>query len=281
MYETLFTLFGFEVNAYATITICGYGLGLAIGIYLGLKDGRAWRDMMDGGIVVVISAVFGAKLFHFLFESRGHALPDGRIAEGAWDVFLVDPWHWVRIFQPGYVFYGGVIVATLMGFLFAIRRGVEDPTSAGDYAAPGLALGIFFGRLGCLAAGCCYGSPTDVSWAISFPESHATAGSLIHPVQIYDATFGLLAFIGCLYFYKRRRFGGDLLAGILVFYALWRFVTEMFRADDDRGVWLLGLSTSQLVSLLLFPAGFAIWVWMGRHLTGRYPDKYGQREDTA
>jgi phosphatidylglycerol---prolipoprotein diacylglyceryl transferase len=281
MYETLFTLFGFEVNAYAAITICGYGIGMAMGIYLGLKDGREWRDMVDGGIVIVISAVFGAKLFHFLFESRGHALPDGRIAEGVWDVFLVDPWHWVRIFQPGYVFYGGVIVATLMGFLFALRRGVEDPTAAGDYAAPGLALGIFFGRLGCLAAGCCYGAQTDVAWAISFPESHATAGALVHPVQIYDATFGLVAFLACLYFYKRRRFGGDLLAGVLVFYALWRFVTEIFRADDDRGVWLLGLSTSQLVSLLLFPIGVAIWTWMARRLSGQYPEKYGQRKGMA
>ena len=277
MFPTLFVLFGFEINTYAAITVAGYALALAIGIYLGLKDGRDLRDMIDGGIVVVISAVFGAKLFHFLFESRGHALSGGRVADGIWDVFQEDPWHWLRITDPGFVFYGGVIVATLMGFVFALRRGVDDPTSAGDYAAPGFALGILFGRLGCLAAGCCYGAGTDLAIGVQFPADHPTAGALVHPVQIYDAAFGLLAFFACLYWYPRRRFGGDLLARVLIFYAFWRFCTEFFRADADRGIWLLGLSTSQIVSLLLFPLGIAIWVYMNRTLSGRYPEKYQQQ----
>jgi phosphatidylglycerol:prolipoprotein diacylglycerol transferase len=278
VYPTLFTLFGTDVNAYAVATVGSYALALVIGTYLGVKDGRDLRDMIDGGIVVVVSAILGAKIFHFLFESQGHTLPDGRIAEGFWDVFRADPWHWARLTDPGYVFYGGLICATLMGFLFALRRGIDDPTSAGDYAAPGFALGILFGRLGCVAAGCCYGTATAVPWAISFPENHPTQGALVHPVQLYDACFGLLALLACLFFYKRRRFGGDLLAGLLVFYALWRFVTEFFRADADRGIWFLGFSTSQLVSLLLFPIGFAIWIWMGRLLGNRYPEKYGRTE---
>lgn len=242
------------INVYATATTVGYALGVGIGLWLGLKDGRSLRDLLELGIVIVLSAVLGAKVFHTLFEGAGHHLPDGSIATGFWDLIRADPWHWARLFESGYVFYGGVLGAIGMGYLFTVRAGFEQKGAFGDYAAPGLAIGICIGRLGCFFAGCCYGAETDLAWAVTFPAGHPTRGTPVHPVQLYDAAFGLVAFATCLWYYPRRRFPGELFGGLVASYAVWRFLTEMVRADGDRGVWFGGsLSTSQLVSLVVLP----------------------------
>lgn len=249
------------VNVYSTATLLGYALGVGIGLVLGLRDGRSLRDLLELGLVIVLSAVLGAKVFHTIFEGAGHRLPDGSIATGFWDLIRADPWHWARLFESGYVFYGGVVGAIGMGYLFTLRAGFEQKGAFGDYAAPGLAIGIFIGRLGCYFAGCCYGAETDVAWAVSFPAGHPTRGAPVHPVQLYDAAFGLVAFVTALWYYPRRRFPGELFAGLVASYAVWRFLTEMVRADGDRGVWFGGtLSTSQLVSLVVLPVtGFLWW----------------------
>lgn len=250
----------FGLNLYVLATAAGYALGVLIGVTLGLKDGRHWRDLLEMGVVVVISGVLGAKVFHTLFEAKGHVLPDGRTAEGLLDLLQADPWHWARLFEAGYVFYGGVLMAIAMGWLYLRRGGFERIGAFGDYAAPGLAIGIFIGRLGCYTAGCCYGSPTSLPWAITFPHGHGSGGVPIHPVQLYDAAFGLIAFVLVLALYKKRRFPGEAFAALIASYAVWRFVTELFRADADRGVWLGGLlSTSQLVSLAVLPVTLFIW----------------------
>lgn len=275
MQPVLFEIAGVKVQAYVVATVLGYAVATGIGLWLGRKDGRDWRDLFDGAIVLVISAVMGAKLFHVLFEAEGHVLGGGQIAHSVWDLLRADPWHWARLFEPGYVFYGGVVVASLMVLLFVYRRAIEDPFAAGDYAAPGFALGIAIGRLGCYFAGCCFGVPTDVPWAVHFPASHATGGVGVHPTQLYDVAFGLVAFAACVWYWPRRKFGGDLFARLLVAYGTWRFLVEFFRGDGDRGVWLGGaLSTSQLVSLTVVPITCAVWWWMNKTQRGRYFERY-------
>jgi phosphatidylglycerol---prolipoprotein diacylglyceryl transferase len=260
VHPVLFTAFGEPVHAYSAATITGYALGVAIGLYLARRDGRDVRDMLELGVVIVLSAVLGAKVFHFLFESKGHDLGDGRIADGMIDVFLVDPWHWARLFEPGYVFYGGVVFAIGMAYVFVVRRGLQDKGSIGDYAAPGFALGVAIGRMGCFLGGCCYGAPTDLPWAVRFPASHETHGIAVHPVQLYDVAFGLVALALIAWRWPKRRFGGEIFAALIAGYAIWRFGTEMFRADADRGVWAGGhLSTSQIVSLVVLPTTLFFW----------------------
>lgn len=248
------------LNLYVAATAAGYTLGVLIGFVLGLRDGRHWRDLTELGVVIVISGVLGAKVFHTLFEAKGHVLPDGQIAEGLLDLLRADPWHWARLFEAGYVYYGGVLMAIGMGYLYLRRGGFTRIGAFGDYAAPGFALGIFVGRLGCYTAGCCYGSPTSLPWAVVFPHGHASGGVPIHPVQLYDAAFGLVAFLLVLILHQKRRFPGETFALLIAAYSVWRFVTEMFRADADRGLWLSGaLSTSQLVSLVVLPVTLFIW----------------------
>lgn len=260
MQPTLFHVAGEAVSSYAAGSVVGYVAGVLIGFYYGLRDGRSLRDLIDVGLVVVLSALLGSKLFHTLFEARGHILSDGTAADGVIELLQDDPWHWARLFEAGYVFYGGVIGAIALTYLFTVRRGIVDKGSIGDYGVPGLLFGTFVGRIGCFLGGCCYGSRCDLPWAVVFPEGHESGGHPVHPVQLYDAAYGLLGLVAFVLLYRRRRFGGEMFCAYVVSYAAFRFCTEMFRADADRGLWLGGLvSTSQLVALSTVPVTLFFW----------------------
>ncbi|OGQ26823.1 MAG: hypothetical protein A2138_14455, partial [Deltaproteobacteria bacterium RBG_16_71_12] len=195
MRPVLFEAFGETVHSYPALVALATIVGVAVGLALGRKDGRTWRDLIDLAIVVVVGALLGAKVFHTVFEAEGHHLTDGRIAKGVVDLVTDDPWHWARLFEAGYVFYGAVLGAFLLGWLFMVRRALPDKWSVGDYATPSLLAGILLGRLGCFLGGCCYGRATDVPWAVTFPAGHAAAGVAVHPVQLYDAAFGLIGLV--------------------------------------------------------------------------------------
>jgi phosphatidylglycerol---prolipoprotein diacylglyceryl transferase len=260
MHPVLFTAFGEPVHAYAATSTLGYVVGVLFGLWLGRRDGRPLAELLELALVVVLAALLGSKLFHVLFEASGHRLSDGSRADGLLDLLKDDPWHWARLFEAGYVFYGGVVGAIVLGVLFCLRRGIPDLGAIGDYAVPGILFGTFVGRIGCFLAGCCYGVETAVPWAVSFPAGHPSGGTHVHPVQLYDAAYGLFGLALALFLYKRRRFGGELFLAYLGSYAIFRFATEMLRADSDRGLWLQGaISTSQLISLVMLPLVFAVW----------------------
>lgn len=256
----LFEVFGQTVHSYSTLVVTASAVGVVWGMVLGRRDGRSWRDLIDLAIVVVIGGLLGAKVFHTLFEAAGHHLTDGTTASGLLALLADDPWHWARLFEPGYVFYGAVVGAFLIAWAFMVRRALPDKWSVGDYATPGILAGISIGRVGCFLGGCCYGRASDVPWAVTFPPGHAVAGVPVHPVQLYDAAFGLLGLAALALLYRKRRFGGEALCAFFVSYAIYRFSTELFRADADRGVWLGGsLSTSQLVALASVPLALFAW----------------------
>ena len=259
MQPILFTLWGQPLYAYIVGTGLAYALGAVLGVVMGLLDKRSLSDLVEAAIVVVLSAVLGSKVFHVLFEARGHVLSTGAKANGVLDLLADDPWHAFRLFESGYVFYGGAVGGILLGWWFVKGR-FSNPLRVADYTVPGFALGIGVGRVGCFLAGCCHGRSTTVPWAVHFPLAHPTHGEWVHPVQLYDAAFGFLAFALSLLMYRRTRFGGQLFLAFCASYALWRFTTEMFRDDAERGLWLSGLiSTSQLTALCTLPLIAIVW----------------------
>jgi phosphatidylglycerol:prolipoprotein diacylglycerol transferase len=135
--------------------------------------------------------------------------------------------------------------------------------------APGIALGHVTGRLGCLAAGCCYGRPTDVAWAITFTNPLAAAnvgtplGIPLHPTQIYEAGAELLILVILLATERRGRpFAGRTFWAYMLLYAISRYIVEIYRGDP-RGE-ILGVSTSQFISLVLAPLSIVMLVWLSR-----------------
>ena len=81
-----------------------------------------------------------------------------------WSTYAADPLKIFKIWEGGLVFYGGFIGAFCY-FIWAVKRYQMNPWLTGDIFIPSLALGHAFGRLGCFAAGCCWGSRSTITSA--------------------------------------------------------------------------------------------------------------------
>lgn len=150
----------------------------------------------------------------------------------------------------GSVFYGGLIGAVFVFFLYTKIKKL----SFGDYSdigAMSVPLFHFFGRIGCFLSGCCYG----VEWEHGITYTHSLVESANGvprlPVQLIEAGLNLLLFLFLFYLYKRGKASHKILALYLLIYPVYRFILEFFRGDSYRG-FLFGLSTSQIISIILF-----------------------------
>ena len=184
-----------------------------------------------------------------------------------------------------HVFGVALIGAILAGYLLMRRYQLPWWTTA-DACAPGIAVGNFFGRQGCFAAGCCWGKPTSLPWGVKFTElGHEVTGvptdSYLHPTQLYESFAMLLVFFFLLWLHRHRRFKGQVILAYALLYSVIRFAIEFLR-DDPRGdlfglTTLTHLSTSQLISLLVGIASLIVLIarWRGqRPLTAaRQPAK--------
>jgi phosphatidylglycerol---prolipoprotein diacylglyceryl transferase len=244
MYPILFEIAGWPVYSYGVLLALAYLVGLQLAVVRARRRGLDGAKIMDFGIYLIIAALVGAKLMLLIVD---------------FDYFRNQPREIMSIVRAGGVFYGGLIAAFLVG-LWLVRRYQLPVWTTADLIAPGIALGHIVGRLGCLLAGCCYGKPTSMPWGITFTHPTAAAnvgtplGTPLHPTQLYDAGAELLILVFLLVSERRGKpFAGRTFWMYMVLYGIARFIVEFFRGDE-RGMWL-GVSTSQLVSLLIVPIG--------------------------
>lgn len=237
------------------LRIPSYGLLMVLGIFAGcFFFGRLAKahvpKSIDRQIIAsfpVVAALVGAKLL-FVLVSLPEYLKLARA--GLWKALLDSLLH------SGFVFYGGLLAA-LLCFYVCVKKLGYDFWSLSDCAAPALALGHAFGRLGCFAAGCCYGAVSE-SCGLAFTHSPAAPNGVpLLPVQLFEAAFNF-ALAGLLYYRQRRGKPGSATLAYLTLYAAWRFAIEFWRGDAQRGLWL-GLSTSQWISLGLILLGALLY----------------------
>jgi phosphatidylglycerol:prolipoprotein diacylglycerol transferase len=174
----------------------------------------------------------------------------------------------IDFLRSGGVWYGGFIGGLLTGVLL-IRRYRLSFWKVTDAFAPGVAIGQAVGRQGCFAAGCCWGRPTDAPWGVEFGEAAhritgVPVGIHLHPTQLYESAAAFIIFLFLYWLHRRKRFSGQVIATYAVLYGLTRFTIEFFR-DDPRGdiaglTTLTGLSTSQLISLVVVVVGIVFLV---------------------
>lgn len=201
-----------------------------------------------------------------------------KVAKGIWDASKnvchppgQDCFAWAKFWNGGLAYYGGFIGSSAMA-VYLLKRDRFPFWKAADMAGFAVPLGLGFGRIGCLLAGCCFGVRTDSVFGLSFPsgspasQAQAKLGELateytlshpVHPTQIYESaiSFGIAAFC-LLYVHSRKRYDGQVFVAFLGLYAIGRFLLEFWRADD-RGA-LFGLSTSQLIGIALLAIAYAL-----------------------
>ncbi len=254
MFPELFSLGPVTLYTYGVLLAVAYLAGLQLAMRRAKTRGMDPNRAMDLGIAIIIAALIGAKLLLVLVD---------------FDHFRENPSEIFSIVRSGGVFYGGLIAAVAVAFWYMRRHRMPLWTTC-DVFAPGIALGHAVGRLGCLAAGCCYGRPTDLAWGITFTNPAASAnvgtplGVPLHPTQLYEvgAELGILVLL--LATERRGRpFAGRTFWAYMLLYGVSRFVIEFFRGDP-RGVVLDVLSTSQFISVLLVPLSVAMLLYLGR-----------------
>ena len=276
------TVLGEVIPAYFTMLALGFGVATYMARRWAIRSGEADPEVIiDAGLASLIGGIVGGRILHVLadgyFWDYVHLCTDPSLvgwqitraqcalAEGSWDAVAAvcrpvetDCWAWARFYNGGLAYYGGLVGGTAAA-VWILRRSGAPVRRTADVVGPGVAAGLFLGRVGCFLGGCCYGHPTDHVWGLSFPawsavsEGQFRAGLLaspglpslpVHATQIYEA-LGCLAISLGLWFYAlpRRRFDGQIMLAFLLAYALLRFLVEFLRADDRGGFW--GLSTSQ------------------------------------
>lgn len=243
MHPVLFEVGGWPIYSYGVLLAAAYLAGLQLAVVRARRAGLDAAKVMDFGIYLIIAALIGAKLMLVVVD---------------FSYYRANPREILSLARAGGVFYGGLIAALVVGLLL-VRRYKLPVWQTGDLIAPGIALGHVIGRLGCLMAGCCFGRPTTVPWAITFTDPLAGVnvgtplGVPLHPTQLYDAGAELIILIGLLAFEKKGKpFPGRTFWVYMLLYAISRFIIEIYRGDD-RGMFFNALSTSQLVSIVAVP----------------------------
>jgi phosphatidylglycerol:prolipoprotein diacylglycerol transferase len=307
----LFSFLDIPFPSYFVLLLAGFVFATVMGAVWAKRIGQDPDVMVDLGLAMLLSGVAGGRILHVLadgyFWDYVHlctdpsqvnwpftkaeclrVLPPDWLEQalgmsetgprGRWDQ-LANTCHpverdclaWAKFYAGGLTYYGGFLASSATAW-WLLRVDRFPFWKAADAAGMIVAVGLGFGRMGCLLAGCCFGKPWDSPWALVFPpgspasEWQAKAQLLkhdyepslpVHPTQIYEsgAALAIAAFL-ILYLHERKRYDGHVFLAFVALYAGARAVLEFWRSDDRGG--LLGLSTSQLIGVLLIVAALLV-----------------------
>jgi phosphatidylglycerol:prolipoprotein diacylglycerol transferase len=250
VYPILFRLGSLTIYAYGFFVAIGFLLGFFIAVRRGREEGIPFERIVDLLFCIVLSALLGSRLLFVLTDL---------------DYYRDHPLQIFRVWEGGLVFYGGLILAIVVSIGY-LRWNRLPVWKFGDISAISIALGLFFGRIGCFFAGCCYGKETSLPWGMTFtdPNSLAHLNINLHPTQVYEAIASLALFLFLDWKRKKKAFEGQIFWLFLLLYSVIRFLIEFWR-DDPRG-FLFGeaLSTSQGIGIFLAIASLFMLFYLKR-----------------
>lgn len=235
-------------------TIAMYGLMIAVGLIIGIsiavmrskKHGFKNEDVLFASFFGCIGLFVGAKVLYVLIM-----LP--KLVKNL-EQLITAPDLLLPYYFGGFVFYGGLIGAVIGIYIYCRLFNIPFLLLL-DHLTPSIPIIHGFGRLGCFFAGCCYGIPYTGNLAITFHNSISAPNDVaLFPVQLMESGLNILAGVILLIYSGRSQRPGKIIGLYIIYYAFLRFTMEFFRGDIIRGS-LLGLSTSQWISLFLIPFG--------------------------
>lgn len=248
MFPVLIKIGPITIHTYGFLFALGILSGILLSLRLAKKQNLDAKTIADLLFYIILIALLGAKFFLFLTEIK---------------FYLKNPGQLKYLITSGGTFYGGLAFAIIFAIWY-IKKHRLSFRVIGDITGPAIALGHFFGRLGCFSAGCCYGRPAGNSFlGIKFSSQYAHThtgvplNSAIYPTQLMEAVLNLLNFIILIFVFHRKKFNGQIFVLYIFNYSLIRFVVEYFRGDADRGYLFGGvnhpftsLSVPQLISII-------------------------------
>lgn len=233
-----------RINSYGAMLTLGFLAGTITAVQLGKRRGIAGENIIDMGLIILIGAIFGARLVYVMITKdingvHPHII-DGEI---------------LRQGMGGLSFHGGLIGGVMAAGIYVWINKLNFWRVA-DTMAPGLAIGYAITRIGCFLNGCCYGRPAP-EWlhspfAVTFPAFAGRAPIIhVYASQLYAMAMGLVMFGILLLLARGKSMGraGRLLMVLLVLEGVERFVMEIFREPDPHFTSIL--SPAQVVSIVL------------------------------
>lgn len=234
-----------------------YGVILAIAFFMGFlifkkylrKENISDKVAYDLFFYIVIGSLAGSKLFLIIID---------------WKYYLNNPKEILfAIARYGGVYYGGLIASIIVSILY-LNHNKLPILRVTDCASPAIALGLSIGRWACLSAGCCYGSYSELPWAIIYKDIYASKtvgtpiGIPLHPAPIYESVAALFIFIFLVFYMRRKKKDGQVFGALLILLGMERFIIEYYRGDD-RGFLFNGLlSVSQFLAIFIIVAGIIL-----------------------
>lgn len=235
----------FFIPTYGVLVALGFLAGLWVTTRLAKEARLSVEKITNLAIYCALVGLAGAKLFMFLFDFN-------EFWNNPRELIALSTWRAAGVYQ------GGFLLALAFAVYYLRRNGLPLLGTC-DIVAPGLAIGHAIGRIGCLAAGCCWGTECHLPWAITFtnPDANEISGTPLgrplHPAQLYES-FANLAIFGVLYWRVRKKHAaGEVFGLYLVLYSIVRFVIEFFRFHEQGTH--AGLSYTQWIALATLAAG--------------------------
>lgn len=228
MYPKLFSIGSFTVYTYGVFVAAGFFAAMQYITKYSYNIGFSKSHVYDFLFYIIIAGIVGARLLYVLIN---------------FGYFYSNPFETFKLWNGGLVYYGGFLTALLFAVIYLKNKKILM-LAAADIFAPAVALGHFFGRIGCFFSGCCYGRDCDLFIALNNK----------YPTQLFEAFCNLAIFFILHKFNKKTHKPGLTFFLYLIIYPAVRFIIEFFRGDD-RGMFIIGLSAGQLISIaIMIPA---------------------------
>jgi phosphatidylglycerol---prolipoprotein diacylglyceryl transferase len=240
----------FFLPTYGVLVALAFLVGLQVTVRLGRKVGMDKEKIVNLVVYCALAGLLGAKLLMIVFD---------------WDHFrndLGDIFSLSTLRAAG-VYQGGLVLAIVTAF-FYVRKHQMPWLQTFDVFAPGIAIGHAIGRLGCFAAGCCWGKECDLPWAVTFrnPDANALTGVplhvALHPSQLYELGTESLLFGFLIWRFGKAHKPGAIIGLYLVLSNIARFMIEFTRNHEQALPFGLPLSITQWIAIGLALAGLAI-----------------------
>lgn len=230
------TAFGVNISWYGVL----FGMGFLIALVLApqLCKERGVDSEFPYTVIwfVFPLSILGARIYYLAFHGGIDSFKD-----------IITFW------QGGLAVYGGII-GGIIGLVIACLWKKINIIKMMDVAAPLLALGQGFGRIGCIFGKCCYGVEVTNKALHWFPVAIEVYGEYHYATNFYEAVFNFALFFGLTVLLRKLKITGLPTCAYLVGYGLVRFVLETFRADEQT-LYLGNYPVSKLVSVICILVG--------------------------
>ncbi|MDB9831671.1 prolipoprotein diacylglyceryl transferase [Candidatus Pelagibacter sp.] len=238
-----------------SLQIRWYSLAYIVGILLGwiyckkkLINDKNILSLFDDFITyLIVGVILGGRIGYALFYNL--------------EYYLINPTEILMVWNGGMSFHGGLIGVVMAAKLFSIKYKINQFIFL-DLVALSAPIGIFFGRIANYINSELYGRATDLPWSVKFILIDNTNR---HPSQLYEAFFeGIILFLVLGYFFTKGylKKPGQISALFLIFYSLFRFITEFFRSPDPQiGYLILNLTLGQLISVFFLIFGGVLFFY--------------------